>query len=577
MTLLFLIAGLIFLSAALSVLPDLSWSDLKRWTAINLRWAMIPLLLALFPVLANALPAFPGAGGWGGETPGGRGGKVYIVTNTNSFGPGSFNSAWRASGKRTIVFAVSGVIDLHPTGSFVINSRMSEVTIAGQTSPGGITLTGSREDPFWSYDGNLHDGIFRFLRMRASAGNGHAANIHRFNNFIFDHCDFSGGNDECFSVIASHHWTVQWCTIANSAEGQTYGSLIGYSPTSHITMHHNLWANHVNRGGPHMHWSYGDAPYNGMVDYRNNVCYNVQIYTFDIAAVSNAVHVNLIGNYFKAGPVTPATRDKPQVSLVSGCFARDNIWHKGAVPAPYSYPGNISTEWQMASVETEPAIQAFESVMNEVGAFPRDPMNSRTIQEVRGGTGSLRKINDPRITSGPAAPADTDLDGMPDFWETGMGFNPGDASDNIGDHDGDGYTNIEEYINDLANARLCRDYFNPVYPIPDNWDDYDPSCCKSLAVDDVASNHFLPGRNSLALFPNPFNGQGNLNIALRQANHDRPQGFISLHDVQGRKIRSYAADRKVVLTNLALTPGIYMVRWQANSKTIYNKRIVVVK
>jgi hypothetical protein len=451
------------------------------------------------------------------------------------------------------------------------------VTIAGQTSPGGITLAGSREDPLWSYNGYLKDAIFRFLRVRGSAGNAHAANFHRFSNFIVDHCDFSGGNDECFSIIASTNWTVQWSTIANSAAGQTYGSLIAYSPTSYCTMHHNLWAHHVNRGGPEMHWSYGPAPDNGQIDYRNNVCYNARIYAFIINAVEGAVHTNLIGNYFKAGPITPATRDRPQVSLVSGCYARDNIWHKGAIPKPYDYPGNISSEWQMASVETEPAINAYESVLNGVGAFPRDPMNLRTIQEVRSATGSLTKINDPKITSGPAAPADSDLDGMPDFWETAMGFNHNDALDNNGDHDGDGYTNIEEYINDLANARLCRDYYNPVYPIPSNWDDYDPPCCKSLAVDKGESNLFMPGRNSLILYPNPFNGQGNLSVALKQAGHDTPQGILSIHDIQGRKIRAHKANNKVVINNLSLAPGIYMVRWQADSNTIFNKRIVIVK
>ena len=42
---------------------------------------------------------------------------------------------------------------------------------------------------------------------------------------------------------------------------------------------------------------------------------------------------------------------------------------------------------------------------------------------------------------------DTDLDGMPDEWERRNGLNPTDPADANGDLNGDGYTNIEKYIN----------------------------------------------------------------------------------------------------------------------------------
>ena len=44
---------------------------------------------------------------------------------------------------------------------------------------------------------------------------------------------------------------------------------------------------------------------------------------------------------------------------------------------------------------------------------------------------------------------DSDGDGMPDEWETENGLNPNDPSDANKDCTGDGYTNIEKYINDI--------------------------------------------------------------------------------------------------------------------------------
>jgi hypothetical protein len=45
---------------------------------------------------------------------------------------------------------------------------------------------------------------------------------------------------------------------------------------------------------------------------------------------------------------------------------------------------------------------------------------------------------------------DTDGDGMPDAWEKVRGLNPGDSSDGNQDANGDGYTNLEEYLNSLV-------------------------------------------------------------------------------------------------------------------------------
>jgi pectate lyase len=542
----------------------------------------------------HSLPAFPGAEGWGAETRGGRGGKVYIVTNTNTTGPGSFHEALWAKEPRIIVFAVSGRINIQ-TGANAsrpeLDSTHAYVTIAGQTSPAGVTFYGSGSASLiWCYQSDWHEFIWRHLRFRANNDNLDGVTISSAHHFIIDHCDFSGGSDESMDVTRDHDFTIQYSTIANCAGGDnmfTYGILLGYQPTYHVSLHHTLIANHQQRF-PEFYFEH-TAPFdNGRIDYRNNLCYNGYGYFISMAdrdepATNGTAYFNIVGNYFKGGPGSPPNATEGSEwywslidfsGIVSG-YEEDNVMeHKdGRIRRDRvreRTPNRVDIEWAMPPVATHSSDSAYEVVLREAGAWPRDSMNRRTVNEVRTGTGSYGNYQAPQVLTGPPAPADADMDGMPDFWEDGVGLDKNSAADNTGDLDGDGYTNIEEYINDLANARMCKDYFNPVYPIPTDWPDYNPACCKSLAAVESPDRvkNILP---SISVRPSPVTGTGVL--FLNGINPEKSR--IQILDARGKQVAAFDAGQGQSWNSAGAAAGVYLVRVLSNGKQVARKKITV--
>jgi len=261
------------------------------------------------PQLDGRAIAFPGAEGFGKYTTGGRGGKIFIVTNLNDKGPGSFREAAESKGKRIIVFALSGTIHLETKLSI-----KGDVTIAGQSAPGdGICLA----DNSVSLGGD--NIIVRYLRFRMGDkyqkggmvdGNGgdDAFGGTKRKNIIIDHCSMSWSTDEAFSVYAGDSTTLQWNIISEPLnysyhfetgdkdyEHHGFGGIWG---GLHLTAHHNLFA-HCNNRCPR---------FNGIrhtttefVDYRNNVVYN---WGGNNIYAGEGGDYNIINNYFKYGPNT---------------------------------------------------------------------------------------------------------------------------------------------------------------------------------------------------------------------------------------------------------------------------------
>ena len=203
----------------------------------TLIWFCLLACALLSATEVAAVPAFPDAEGYGAVTPGGRGGKIIVVTNTNASGPGSLLAAMMTTGPRTIVFRTSGVINLGTSEIILEPATLAYITVAGQTSPGGITITSTSGTPLNSgYTAcRFHDGIFRFLRMRVvrtTGGNGgdHATNFYQAKTFIFDHCDFSGGDDENLDFMYTGNWTLQWSTITNSGPAGRYTAFSSTAP-----------------------------------------------------------------------------------------------------------------------------------------------------------------------------------------------------------------------------------------------------------------------------------------------------------------------------------------------------------
>ena len=439
--------------------------------------------------------AFPGAVGGGKYATGGRGGEVYHVTNLNDSGTGSFRDAVSKS-NRIVVFDVSGTIELK---SNIL--CQSNITIAGQTAPGGSGITLKNYKMGMSGD-NI---ICRYISSRpgpyaaTSSGNdawGGAAG----SNSIIDHFSMGWTTDEQWGLYSNNmNYTVQYSVIgpADSWGGHKkglhgFGMMMG---KGNLSFDHNLIIHNVSRNFR------GKVQGTYTADFTNNIIYDWGYQT----AYGTIGHLNYVNNTLKAGNST--TGGYHWMSVDSSTSPENfKVYCNGnrLINKDGSFHSITNDNWSGVSVkesigitkddlysatpfqtivngtdvssvnDVESAEASYEHVIsfagNGIAPDKRTAIDRQCADETRNGTGSCSGTSDYDSTQTnldkyniqcgvtyeyPSAVltktiTDTDNDGMPDEWELARGLNPNDPSDTKGDYCGQGYTNIEYYINDLT-------------------------------------------------------------------------------------------------------------------------------
>ncbi len=439
------------------------------------------------------LKAFPSAIGAGAYATGGRGGQVIHVTTLDWAAPGGLREALTTPGPRIVVFDVAGEIDAtaeRPYVPVIRGDAFDDLTIAGQSAPeGGITIRTS-ELLFEDVD----NVVVRYLRFRQDPRfNQDAFWLQGCSRVVVDHCTFSHGGDEAASVAssvgASGDVTVQRSFFQDSKTGM----IVGVDDVAgDFTLALNLWTNVSHR--------FPNPKGEGHYDIVNNVVYN---WRERLVRITGGGTYNIVNNHYRTsagglrstgwfGATGDITRQLHRVQTRADDEPR--IFAAGSLVLPVQRPSPQADDRDMFLVfaashlpEHSPvpdayfvtsafpfvgapfplltAAETYEAVLGDVGANAtldaggavsraHDDKDAADLAMVRADS-YAGAFYDPRASVPWAriAPAsrpagfDTDRDGMPDAYERDQGLDPADPSDGPGDADGDGYTNVEEYLN----------------------------------------------------------------------------------------------------------------------------------
>ncbi len=279
-------------------------------------YSLFFLFLCLSCSTAKAIPAFPGAEGFGAISVGGRGGRLIEVTNIHDSGAGSFRQACEESGPRIVVFRVAGQIELVRP----IKIKNSYLTIAGQTAPGnGITLKSKDFDfagPLLRIADGASDIIIRYIKLRVGRTeentdlNNDNMTIYDGSRIIFDHVSAQWASDENMTIRPGsnsgddvYDVTFQRCIIGPTLYPHSTGTLIsrGYKLENgfdRYSIHHNLYIHNDHRN-PRITGDKGEGDNHLNIEVINNVVYN---WGHRVGTTRGNVHADFIGNYWKSGP-----------------------------------------------------------------------------------------------------------------------------------------------------------------------------------------------------------------------------------------------------------------------------------
>jgi hypothetical protein len=402
-------------------------------------------IIVVVPQPQGPLPVFPGAVGFGTETPAGRGGAILRVTNLNDGGAGSLRAALTASGPRTVICEISGTI--------ILSSRISisnpYLTFAGQTCPPpGLTLRrfGIRI--------RAHDVLIQHVRVRvgdeagSGAGDDDAIEVLPGGyNIVVDHVSTSWATDEDWST---YYNGVHDVTFSNSITAENIGSgavLIGDS-TRNIAVIKMLFESNKDRH------PFIKGETTTLV--ANNLFYNYLDYPatyFSDPDLLGPPEGTVVGNRYLPGP--NSNRTGRPIMVTSNNRAGTKVYvadnSDGRTADPPSDPWSlVLNQFGPAVVATSPPVwpsgfaplsngDVYTTVLAKSGMCPnwRDAVDQRLIANVQNGTGSV-------ISS------QSQVGGWPALAVNTRPLTP-PANPN-GDDDGDGYTNLEEWLHSFYAA-----------------------------------------------------------------------------------------------------------------------------
>ena len=538
-------------------------------------------MITVFAYILICLRAFPDAEGAGALSRGGRGGVVLKVTNLDNSGYGSLRWALEENGgPRTIVFDTSGVITLN----WPIRIDSPFVTIAGQTSPGGIVVRGENMD-YTLFEVRTHDVVMRYLRIRPGhrAPDCAAIRICDFDdgdsiyNIMLDHLSISWNTDEGIDIWGPASLiddvTIQNCLLAEPLKAHPTTMLTGGNTSEdaetvkRIDFHHNMIINTGHRN------PLVKTPFFRFV---NNIVYNWYFYATQIIG---GVYIDIINNRYERGPLDTVyyyhsveageATDQDAVDGTPSIFIEGNVGPYNPYPDSdnwvmvYSVTGENGEETGIAPIEyrrdtalsysyypititspedlknTLPPYVGASMRLDEYGNFidARDSVDMRLVSEYYNGEGFIPDSEE-EVGSYPSIPyytpyPDNDGDGMSDLWEEEVGLDPNNPDDrNWTNLSPEGYTNLEVFLNGSMGIGIYEQGRNrmPVYLLSDN--------CKS---DLLGVIHTFPA------FIYIISPDGRLIVKTIHSSQDISRSLFKKHGLYFLRIKQSHTDRKTFL------------------------------